>query len=42
MSRDAAPGPQQGTLEVEVENLHVGPGRNLIVTLPLALTVREP
>ena len=34
VSRDAAPGTRQGTLELEVENLHVGPGRNLVVTLP--------
>ena len=35
-------GPLLGTLELEVENLHVGPGRNLVVTLPVRPTVREP
>jgi hypothetical protein len=42
LAREAPIGAQQASLEFEVENLHVGPGRNLVVTLPLALTIREP
>jgi hypothetical protein len=39
--REAPPGPQEGTLELEVENLHIGPGRNLSVALPVRVTIGE-
>jgi 3',5'-nucleoside bisphosphate phosphatase len=35
IARDAGPGPREGTLDLEVENLHVAPGRNLAIALPL-------
>jgi hypothetical protein len=42
VARDAPRGAHEPTLELEVENLHVGPGRSLSIALPVRLTVREP
>ena len=39
VARDAPTGRQRIALEVEVANLHVGPGRELVVTIPLEITV---
>ena len=39
VARDAPAGRQGITLEVEVSNLHVGPGHELVVTVPLEITV---
>jgi hypothetical protein len=40
IANDAATGTHQAVLEVEVSNLHVGPGRELLVTIPVEVTVR--
>jgi len=39
IARDAPAGRQQVALELEVANLHIGPGRELGVTLPLEITI---
>jgi 3',5'-nucleoside bisphosphate phosphatase len=39
IERDAPAGRQRVALEVEVTNLHIGPGRELVVTVPLEITV---
>lgn len=39
IARDAPAGRQRVALEVEVTNLHVGPGRELVVTVPVEFTV---
>src|SRR6266581_9744419 len=39
VARDAPTGRQRIALEVEVSNLHVGPGHELVVTVPLEITV---
>jgi hypothetical protein len=39
VARDAPAGRQQVVLEVEVTNLHAGPGRELVVTIPLEIAV---
>ena len=39
ISRDAPAGRHQVALQVEVTNLHTAPGQELVVTLPLDITV---
>jgi hypothetical protein len=39
ISRDAPAGLQRVALEIEVTNLHVAPGHELVVTVPLEITV---
>ncbi len=39
IARDAPAGRQRVALEVEVTNLHIGPSRELVVTLPLEIAV---
>jgi 3',5'-nucleoside bisphosphate phosphatase len=41
VDKGAAPGVREERLELEVSNLSTGPGRKLVVTLPLTLTIRE-
>jgi 3',5'-nucleoside bisphosphate phosphatase len=41
LARDAAPGPREAALELEVSNLNVAPGRKLAVNLTVPVTVRE-
>jgi hypothetical protein len=40
LAADAPAGAQEVPLELDVQNLHVGPGRTLTVRVPLAITVR--
>ncbi len=40
-SKNAPPGSQRVEIELEVTNFHIGPGKNLTVTLPVAVNVTQ-